>query len=93
MTISTDTIQPLKELIGQIIQEERLRLGYTTGELARICETAKFQVESLEAGSSNYTIDTLLRVIAALGCNLVFLNDQLYGYPPIGSGDLAREGY
>lgn len=84
MTISTEDITPLREQIGTIIQEERLRLGLTTGELARACETAKAQVESIESGSSAYTVDTLLRVTAALGMNMVFLNGEFYGYPTIG---------
>jgi transcriptional regulator with XRE-family HTH domain len=61
-------------LFGQIagqVAERRRTLGLSQGELARRVGTTQSAIARLESGGRPPRIDTLLRIAAALECELV----------------------
>jgi len=54
------------ELIGKAIKETRQERRLTQGELGKLIGVQKAQISKLESNASNATVDTLMRVFAAL---------------------------
>lgn len=59
--------------IGEIIREARLQQGLSIRGLAKIVGMSKNNVERIEAGKYNYTIDSLSIIAAALGLRRIDL--------------------
>jgi ribosome-binding protein aMBF1 (putative translation factor) len=53
------------------VSERRHELGLSQAELADLCDTTQSAIARLEAGGRPPRIDTLLRIAAALDCDLV----------------------
>ena len=64
------------ELIGKAIKETRQQRKLTQEELGKLIGVQKAQISRLESNASNATIDTLIRVFAALKAK-VKLNIEL----------------
>ncbi len=64
------------ELIGKAIKETRQQRKLTQAELGKLIGVQKAQISRLESNASNATIDTLIRVFAALKAK-VKLNVEL----------------
>jgi HTH-type transcriptional regulator / antitoxin HipB len=64
------------ELIGKAIKETRQQRKLTQEELGKLIGVQKAQISRLESNASNATIDTLIRVFAALKAK-VKLNVEL----------------
>jgi DNA-binding XRE family transcriptional regulator len=54
------------DLIGQAIKESRKERKLTQEELGKLVGVQKAQISRLESNASNVTIDTLMKVFAAL---------------------------
>jgi DNA-binding XRE family transcriptional regulator len=54
------------DLIGKAIKETRLERHLTQEELGKLIGVQKSQISRLESNASNATIDTLMKVFAAL---------------------------
>ena len=54
------------DLIGQAIKESRQERKLTQEELGKLVGVQKAQISRLESNASNVTIDTLIKVFAAL---------------------------
>ncbi|CAN5153381.1 hypothetical protein BH09BAC2_BH09BAC2_17390 [soil metagenome] len=54
------------DLIGKAIKETRMERRMTQEELGKLIGVQKAQISSLESNASNATVDTLMRVFAAL---------------------------
>ena len=57
--------------IAEQVVSRRLELGLSQKELAELCDTTQSAVARLESGGRPPRIDTLLRLAAALDCELV----------------------
>jgi HTH-type transcriptional regulator / antitoxin HipB len=64
------------ELIGKAIKQTRQQRKLTQEELGKLIGVQKAQISRLESNASNATIDTLIRVFAALKAK-VKLNVEL----------------
>jgi len=60
------------DLIGEMIREARLRRSLTQEQLGKLVGVQKAQISKLENNSSNVTLDTILRVFAALKAKVNF---------------------
>ena len=58
------------ELIGKAIKDSRLERNMTQEELGKLIGVQKAQISRLESNVSNATIDTLMRVFAALNAKV-----------------------
>ena len=54
------------DLIGKAIKQTRLERQLTQEELGKLIGVQKAQISRIESNASNVTIDTLMRVFAAL---------------------------
>ncbi len=54
------------DLIGKAIKQTRLERHLTQEELGRLIGVQKAQISRLESNASNATVETLMRVFAAL---------------------------
>jgi ribosome-binding protein aMBF1 (putative translation factor) len=57
--------------IADQVAERRKRLGLSQAELAELVETTQSAIARLESGGRPPRIDTLLRIAAALDCDLL----------------------
>jgi DNA-binding XRE family transcriptional regulator len=60
------------EFIGKAIKQTRQQRNLTQEELGKLIGVQKAQISRLENNVSNVTMDTLLRVFAALKANVKF---------------------
>ena len=60
------------EFIGKAIKQTRQKRNLTQEELGKLIGVQKAQISRLENNVSNVTMDTLLRVFAALKANVKF---------------------
>lgn len=60
------------EFIGKAIKQTRQQRNLTQEELGKLIGVQKAQISRLENNVSNMTMDTLLRVFAALKANVKF---------------------
>jgi DNA-binding XRE family transcriptional regulator len=60
------------DLIGNAIKETRQERQLTQEELGKLIGVQKSQISKLESNASNATIDTLMRVFAALKAKVKF---------------------
>lgn len=60
------------EFIGKAIKQTRQQRNLTQEDLGKLIGVQKAQISRLENNVSNVTMDTLLRVFAALKANLKF---------------------
>jgi HTH-type transcriptional regulator/antitoxin HipB len=60
------------EIIGKAIKQTRQQRNLTQEELGRLIGVQKAQISRLENNVSNVTMDTLLRVFAALHATIKF---------------------
>ena len=60
------------DLIGQAIKETRQERQLTQAELGKLVGVQKSQISRLESNASNVTIDTLVKVFAALKAKVKF---------------------
>lgn len=60
------------DLIGSAIKQARRKRHITQGELGRLIGVQKAQISRLETSAGNVTIDTLMRVFAALKAKVKF---------------------
>jgi len=58
--------------LGDLIREARLRRNLTQEQLGKLVGVQKAQISKLENNSGNVTIDTILRVFAALQAKVRF---------------------
>ena len=58
------------ELIGKAIKDSRLERKMTQEDLGKLIGVQKAQISRLESNASNATIDTLMRVFAALNAKV-----------------------
>ena len=63
------------EFIGKAIKQTRQQRNLTQEELGKLIGVQKAQISRLENNVSNVTMDTLLRVFAALKANVKFQID------------------
>ena len=56
---------------GTAIRERRKRLGYTQGELAKMCDVGVMFVSQLENGKPTAQLDKAIRVANMVGLNIV----------------------
>ena len=59
-----------KQMIGQLIRETRKRKGLTQEDLGRRLNVSRVVISDYETGGQNLTLDTLDKVVEALGVNL-----------------------
>jgi DNA-binding XRE family transcriptional regulator len=71
----TDEAGELGRLIGSRVRQHRTGRGWTLGDLARRSGVSKRMLSSIEQGSANPSIATLLRISDALGAGLPGLLD------------------
>jgi DNA-binding XRE family transcriptional regulator len=57
--------------VADTVVEARIRAGLSQGELAQRAETTQARISELERGIGNPTLDTVARVMAALGVTAV----------------------
>lgn len=60
-----------QEDLGRLIRQRRLELGMTQTHVADVARTTLRFVSELEGGKRNAQLDGLLRILAALGVELV----------------------
>ncbi|MFT7344535.1 MAG: HTH-type transcriptional regulator/antitoxin HipB [Lentimonas sp.] len=60
------------ELIGDLIEMARKKRSLTQAELGDLVGVKKSQISRLENSSGNITIETLLKILNALGAQLNF---------------------
>jgi DNA-binding XRE family transcriptional regulator len=77
------------EFIGKAIKQTRQQRNLTQEELGKLIGVQKAQISRLENNVSNVTMDTLLRVFAALKANVKFQIELSSG--EINTGDLLIE--
>ena len=65
-----------KKLIGKHLQEERLNQRLSVYMVAKRAGINKQKVKSVEAGSSRYTLDTYLKIMAALNCSFIIIDER-----------------
>lgn len=63
-------IKYYKQLFGYIIKTERNKQAISYYELRKRSDVAESVIKSIEEGSSNYTIESLIKVCEALGIGL-----------------------
>jgi len=72
----------MKQLIGNIIRDERLRKGLKVHELASKVGTKRYQaITEIETGSSNYGIEFLIKVTEALNITLELRTETIIKKP------------
>jgi HTH-type transcriptional regulator / antitoxin HipB len=59
------------EILGTAVRQRRRELGLTQTELAGVANTTLRFVSELERGKETVRLDVVLRVLAALGLDLV----------------------
>ena len=67
------------DIIGQIIREARKKKNLTQAQLGELVGVKKSQISKLENNTKHFRIDTILKVLDALGAKLkltVELNNQ-----------------
>lgn len=65
-----------REDVGCMVQKIRMDMGYTQGELAKRCGLTRSHIARIEAGLYNVTIDTLGRILWAVGAGIDFYYDE-----------------
>lgn len=60
------------DLIGKVIKETRIERNLTQEELGKLIGVQKSQISKLEGNASNATLETLMRVFAALKAKAKF---------------------
>ncbi|RMG23027.1 MAG: XRE family transcriptional regulator [Bacteroidetes bacterium] len=58
------------DIIGQIIRETRQKKRLTQAQLGELIGVQKSQISKLENNTKNFRIDTILKVLHALGAKL-----------------------
>ena len=61
------------DLIGKAIKQTRLERQLTQEELGKLIGVQKAQISRIESNASNVTIDTLMRVFAALKAKVTLI--------------------
>lgn len=64
------TILDSPEAIGRLVRSRRQELGLTQGDVAGVARTGVRFISELEAGKHSVQLDTLLRVLEAIGLTL-----------------------
>lgn len=59
------------QAIGRLVRSRRHELGLTQGDVAGVARTGVRFISELESGKRSVQLDTLLRVLGALGLTLV----------------------
>ncbi|HQU99532.1 MAG TPA: helix-turn-helix transcriptional regulator [Bacteroidia bacterium] len=67
--IDTTIINLQRQNIGATLKQARLNAGLTYYALAKQAGLKLHQIQSIEAGTKAYTIDSYLRIAAVLGIN------------------------
>jgi DNA-binding XRE family transcriptional regulator len=68
--LSDDQAGDYYEAIAAQVAARRVECGLSQRELARLCDTTQSAIARLERGHRPPRIDTLLRIAAALDCDL-----------------------
>lgn len=63
-------VEYYKHLFGYLIKTEREKQNITYYQLKKQSKVAESVIKSIEQGSSNYTIESLIRVCEALGLGI-----------------------
>jgi HTH-type transcriptional regulator/antitoxin HipB len=66
-----ETILNSPEEIGRLVRSRRQELKLTQGEVAAVARTGVRFISELESGKRSVQLDTLLKVLDALGLTLV----------------------
>lgn len=71
VTPKPDITKPVDmPLLGAYIRHHRTRLGMTLEDAAALCGVSKQAYNNIELGEKNLNVDTLFRVLNALGIKL-----------------------
>jgi y4mF family transcriptional regulator len=66
-----ETILDSPEAIGRLVRSRRRELDLTQAEVAGVARTGVRFISELESGKQSVQLDTLLRVLEALGLTLL----------------------
>jgi HTH-type transcriptional regulator/antitoxin HipB len=61
----------IPEILGPLVRRRRRELGLTQEEVAGVAGTGVRFISDLETGKRSVQLDTLLKVLAALGLQLI----------------------
>lgn len=64
-----------KSKLGTLIQESRIRRGYTQAQLAEALGTSQSAVNRIEKGGQNLSLEMIARISEVLSHNIMTLND------------------
>jgi transcriptional regulator with XRE-family HTH domain len=71
VTPKPDITKPVDmPLLGAYVRHHRTRLGMTLENAAALCRVSKQAYNNIELGEKNHNVDTLFRVLNALGIML-----------------------
>lgn len=59
--------------IGKMLKERREREGWTTFQVAKMCDLTELTVRKVEAGVFNVPLDVLAKIADVYGCDIYFM--------------------
>ena len=77
--------------IGHLISQIRQERGLTQAEFAKRLGTSQSAINRIEQGNQNLSLETISRVSAALGRDIVTINPRSLGFEIIGGKELHGE--
>ncbi|MEZ0612002.1 helix-turn-helix domain-containing protein [Fibrella sp. WM1] len=64
-------MEDIKQQVGALIREARKAKGLTQKEVAEKLKTDEHRISRIEAGKANLTLDSLQKILEAIGSTLV----------------------